>query len=103
MRFHLRLPLPSSEEPLPDEKEFEVLSEETMEGEASNFSTSIHTLKFSMFHVQLIFQGFTPMAVSFPESAADLSNRKRKASETDALEKETKKFKEDSANTTISI
>ena len=40
------------------------------------------------------------MVVSFPE-AADLSNRKRKASETDALEKETKKFKEDS--TTISV
>ena len=38
---------------------------------------------------------------SFPEGAADLSNRKRKASETDALEKETKKFKEDS--TTISV
>ena len=41
------------------------------------------------------------MVVSFPEGAADLSNRKRKASETDALEKETKKFKEDS--TTISV
>ena len=39
--------------------------------------------------------------ISFPEGAADLSNRKRKASETDALEKETKKFKEDS--TTISV
>ena len=43
------------------------------------------------------------MVVSFPEGAADLSNRKRKASETDALEKETKKFKEDRANTTISV
>ena len=41
------------------------------------------------------------MVVSFPEGAADLSNRKRKASETDALEKETKRFKEDS--TTISV
>ena len=72
-----------------------------MEGEASHFSASIHTLEFSTFHVQQIIQGFIPMAVSFPESGADLSNRKRKASETDALEKKTKKFKEDS--TTISI
>lgn len=28
-----------------------------MEGEASHFSTSIHTLEFSKFHVQQIFQG----------------------------------------------
>lgn len=81
-----------SDEALPDEREFEVLPEETLEGE----NISDRSQQWFVFTV-------ISYCFNIVGGATEPPNRKRKASSTDTLEKEAKKFKEDSPNSTILV